>query len=329
MTKNYLKTPKVGAIIVNYGSLDKLHGCLEALMQQEVKFSRVIIIDNNIIHQKERLGFILPNGWEFIRLGYNAGFATANNMAVKKLSNCQWVALVNPDAYLHSGWLKNMYYAIREHSDHSFFASRLMKAKKQSIVDGLGDVYHMSGLVWRDKHGLQTSIASDKEVFSPCAAAALYNRKAFLEAGGFDSDFFCFVEDVDLGFRLQLLEHRCLLVTKAIAYHVGSTSTGGRHSEFSVYHGHRNMVWAFVKNMPSILFWLFLPMHIVLNLFSVGWFICKGQGKTIVRSKIDALRELPKMWNKRKAIQSKRKLTAYALFALIDKRLIPNRNYRH
>jgi hypothetical protein len=34
-------------------------------------------------------------------------------------------------------------------------------------------------------------------------AAALYRRSALLEMGGFDEDFFCYVEDVDLGFRLR------------------------------------------------------------------------------------------------------------------------------
>lgn len=326
MGKDLKDVFQVGAIVVNYNSLKYLKRCLDAISQQEVEFFKVIVVDNNIQNHNEEMPFLLPDGWEFIRLGFNAGFAAANNIAAKKLVGCQWIALVNPDAYLHPSWLKHMCKAIRKHKDYSFFASRLMMAKEPLKMDGLGDVYHMSGLVWRAGYGIHSSIVADKEVFSPCAAAAIYNRDAFLGAGGFDSDFFCFVEDVDLGFRLQLFGYRCLLIKDAIAYHEGSTSTGGRHSEFSVYHGHRNMVWAFVKNMPTILFWLFLPVHLVLNIFSIGWFACKGQRKTIVRSKIDALRGLPRMWNKRKTIQSKRKLSAHALLSIIDKRLMPNRH---
>jgi GT2 family glycosyltransferase len=318
--------PMVGAIVVNYNSGKHLSRCLDALSQQEVPFFRVIIIDNNAQNQENHLPFSLPEGWELICLGYNAGFAAANNIAVNKLADCQWVALVNPDAYLHPAWLKYMCDAIRTHQNYSFFASRLMMANEPTKVDGLGDVYHMSGLVWRAGHGRMASNGVEKEIFSPCAAAALYKRDAFLEAGGFDPDFFCFVEDVDLGFRLQLLGHRCLLVKKAIAYHVGSTSTGGRHSAFSIYHGHRNMVWAFVKNMPAILFWAFLPVHLALHVFSIGWFFCKGQGKTISRSKIDAIHGLSKMWRKRKAVQGKRVLPTYALLSKIDKSLIPKRH---
>ena len=44
------------------------------------------------------------------------------------------------------------------------------------------------------------------EVFAPCAAAALYRREAFEDVGGFDERFFCYFEDVDLGFRLLATE---------------------------------------------------------------------------------------------------------------------------
>jgi hypothetical protein len=56
----------------------------------------------------------------------------------------------------------------------------------------------VSGLVWRMGHGIPASAlqGSEYEVFSPCAAAALYRRSALLEVGGFDEDFFCYVEDV-------------------------------------------------------------------------------------------------------------------------------------
>ena len=96
------------------------------------------------------------------------------------------------------------------------------------------------------------------EIFAPCAAAALYRRAAFLEAGGFDEHFFCYMEDVDLGFRLRLLGYRCGYAPAAIVHHVGSGTTGAR-SPFTVYHGHRNLVWTYVKNMPTPWFWLYLP----------------------------------------------------------------------
>jgi GT2 family glycosyltransferase len=122
--------------------------------------------------------------------------------------------------------------------------SKLVKAADLAVLDGVGDAYHISGLVWRMGHGEPVASFSEqvREVFSPCAAAALYRRSVLLEVGGFDEDFFCYVEDVDLGFRLRLAGHKALSVPDAVVYHVGSATTGGQHSDFAVYHGHRNLV---------------------------------------------------------------------------------------
>ncbi len=107
--------------------------------------------------------------------------------------------------------------------------------------------------------------AADVEVFAPCAAAALYRRAAFDEVGGFDEQYFCYFEDVDLGFRLRLRGHRCVYVHAAVVRHVSSAMSGYR-SDFAVYHGERNAVWTFFKDMPGPLLWLYLPQHVALNI---------------------------------------------------------------
>jgi GT2 family glycosyltransferase len=84
-----------------------------------------------------------------------------------------------------------------------------------------------------------------------------------LEAGGFDEDYFAYQEDVDLGFRLRLRGLRCYLVPTAIVYHVGAGSSGLR-SSFSIYYGHRNLVWTYFKNMLCW-FWLYLPSSLHLE----------------------------------------------------------------
>ena len=52
--------------------------------------------------------------------------------------------------------------------------SRLLRADDPATMDGVGDVYHVSGLHWRECHGkAQTpSALAPKQIFSPCAAAS-------------------------------------------------------------------------------------------------------------------------------------------------------------
>ena len=49
-----------------------------------------------------------------------------------------------------------------------------------------------------------------------------------MSVGGLDENFFCYVEDVDLGFRLRVMGHRCLLILNAVVHHIGSATTGGQ-----------------------------------------------------------------------------------------------------
>jgi GT2 family glycosyltransferase len=158
----------------------------------------------------------------------------------------------------------------------------------------------------------------DKKIFSPCAAAALYRTAALQALGGFDEDFFCYGEDVDLGFRLRLAGHDSLLVHNAIVRHVGSASTGDKRSAFASYHGHRNMVWVFVKNMPGILFWLCLPVHILANVLLIFLLALRGQGLVALRAKRDALLGLPQAWAKRTSIQSRRKASVFQIWRELE-----------
>jgi GT2 family glycosyltransferase len=165
----------------------------------------------------------------------------------------------------------------------------------------------VSGLAWRRGHGAPAAgrHLAREEIFSPCAAAALYRRDAFLAAGGFDESFFCYFEDSDLAFRLRLAGHRCLYVPDAVVHHVGS-ALAGYESDFTVYHSQRNLVWAWAKNMPAGLVWRSLPQHLLLNALAVGWYAARGQRRPVLAAKCDALRGLPRVLRERRAVQRER-----------------------
>jgi GT2 family glycosyltransferase len=108
-------------------------------------------------------------------------------------------------------------------------------------------------------------------------------------------------------------------VSKAVVSHVGgSSSEASEMSDFALYHGHRNLVWTFVKNMPGYLFWLFLPAHIVMNIVAVVWFATRGKARVIVRAKIDAIKRLPEIWRQRQRIQAERTVEPHELLGVLS-----------
>ncbi len=293
----------VGVAIVNWNSGSLLARCLDCLNKQTRPPETILVVDNSSTDDSLSGAEERYPGIRIMRLDTNAGFAAANNRAVAHLQDCEWIALLNPDAFPEPAWLEKLLDAAAKHPNYSSFGCRMLIDADPGLLDGCGDAYHTSGLVWRVGHGqpAQGRALVPREIFSACAAAALYRRSAFLEVGGFDEDYFCYVEDVDLGFRMRLAGHRCLYVPDAIVRHVGSATTG-RRSDFSVYHGHRNLVWTYFKDMPPLLFWLYLPQHLLINVGTMILHTLRGQGGIMLRAKRDALLGIPKMWQKRKAL---------------------------
>jgi N-acetylglucosaminyl-diphospho-decaprenol L-rhamnosyltransferase len=151
------------------------------------------------------------------------------------------------------------------------FGSTQFDATDPAIVDGFGDLFSGFGLAWKAVGGRPASELpqEDCEVFSPCGAAALYASRTFAQAGGFDESFFCYLEDVDLGFRLRLQGERCVQVRRAEVLHIGS-ALAGRMSEFSVFHSYRNRIWLIVKNVP----WALLPFVVFLHIPATVFPLC-------------------------------------------------------
>lgn len=301
----------VAVVIVNANGGEHLVRTLDCLGRQTVTPRRVFVVDNASVDGsmdglEERFPWV-----EALRLDENLGFAAANNLAVRLADDCEWIALLNPDAYAEPRWLEELLAATIRRPEFSFFGSRLVRAGAPDELDGTGDVMHVSGMAWRRDHGLSVAGVerAEEEIFSPCAAAALYRRDVFLSVGGFDEHFFCYYEDSDLSFRLRLTGERCLYVPGAVAHHVGSATTG-RMSDFTIYHSYRNQTWVYVKNMPLPLLIGYFWQHVLVGGLVFGAFLLRGQGLVVLRAKRDAVRGLPRVLRQRREIQRTRQLSS-------------------
>jgi GT2 family glycosyltransferase len=193
------------------------------------------------------------------------------------------------------------------------FGSTQLMAGAPSILDGAGDNYSVFGIAWRGGYGSPaTHVDTDIEVFSLCAAAALYRRDVFFGAGGFAEAFFCYLEDIDLCFRLRLQGQRAMLVADARVLHVGSAIAGT--GTFAHYHTARNGVWLLARCMPWQLLFLVFPLHLASQI----WLIFRGYHW---RARIDGLKEglrtLPTQWPARHELCSARRLPILRLCRML------------
>jgi len=304
--------PRVSVIIVNYNGGDRLRRCLEALGRQTFSDFETIVIDNASSDGSVAAAAGAGRAFRLIEAGANLGFAAANNRAAKRARG-EWLAFLNPDAYADPDWLAELVAASGRYPWADAFGSTQIDAHTPDRLDGAGDVYHAFGASYRGHyHWPVAALPPEGECFAPCAAAALYRRSVFEALGGFEESFFCYCEDIDLGYRLRLAGGRAVQVADARVLHEGSGVTGKR-SDFTVYHGHRNRVWTYYRCTPLALLVATAPFHMMFNLYLLARFSLEGKGRAYLRAMGDAARGLSAQSAARRRLQAGRKADVAAI----------------
>ena len=305
MTEPPMTEPKVSFITLSYNSGKYIDRCLGTLVDQGGH--EVIHADNGStdIDLDEMQGNY-PTVRQ-IRHTANLGFAVAMNRAAATATG-DWLAFINPDAFLADDWLAVMTSAIAAHPETRLFTSLQTDAEKHDRLDGAGDAMTFFGFPYRMGFGQPTPRdLAPADVFAPCGAAMLVRRDLFEALGGFAESFFCYCEDADLGFRARLVGDRCLFIPEARVGHVGSASTSAR-SDFALYHGYRNRVWLYVRNMPWWLLLLTLPVHFGMTLMLALNDSRKGKSGLVWKALGDALAGMGPILSQRGLIQRTRQI---------------------
>jgi len=307
---------KFSVIVVNYNSAGRLKRCLEHLNRQTFRDFETIVFDNASDDNSIEQARAVSTDARIVQSSSNIGFAAANNRAAE-LATGAWIAFLNPDAYADPDWLEELSKGIRLYPFADAFGSAQLKAEDPSVIDGAGDVFHVLGVPYRGAFGKPaTALPDDGECFAPCAAAAAYRAEAFRKLRGFDERFFCYGEDVDLGFRLRLAGGRAVQLRHARVLHEGSGITG-RYSAFTVYHGNRNRIWTTFKNMPGLIYWPLLPARLLTDLYLCFRAFTIGSGPAYLRALRDGYFGLGRFWPDRRRLQRERKASLASIAAAL------------
>jgi GT2 family glycosyltransferase len=303
--------PAISLVIVNYNSGNHLAHALLAIAAQTFGNFETIVVDNcsageSIARAKTAAGE--DERFIFVNARSNLGFAAGGNFGARGARGA-WLAFLNPDAVPASDWLEQLLAATGRHPDVAMFGSTQIDAANPQRLDGAGDHYFATGIPWRGGRGWPVQkLPAEGEVFGPCAAACLIRADVFRAVNGFDERFFCYVEDIDLAFRLRLMGHRCVQVAPAIVQHVGAVSVGHEGSDFADQYGIRNLIWCFVKCMPGALFWPLLPWHAASLAILALRAAMTGTLRPVWHGIILAVRGMPSIWRSRRILQRARRV---------------------
>lgn len=302
--------PQFSIIIVTYNSRDWIEPCLAALSTQSFQDFEVIIVDNASTDGTQRtLSMTKQPEFDFVENDENEGFAAACNQGTSRAKS-DWLIFLNPDTVADPDWLLEIIEGQSRHPQAAAFASTQLNLEDPRILDGAGDVYSLYGIAWRGAKGAPVqTLPEEGECFSPCGAAMTIRSDLFRALGGFNEQFFCYYEDVDLGFRLRLMGHYCIFLPEARVKHHGGASSELSDEvpgEFSIYYGVRNRFWTYIGNMPLGLLILTMPAHIIITALQVFSARKTGHVRIMLSALKAALVGTPRVWTARaKRPQSK------------------------
>lgn len=215
----------IGVVVVTFNSAADLPACLGALVAAR-GVRRIVVVDNASRDASREIARACHDARvELVGLNENTGFAGGCNRGFAALPDCEFVVSCNPDVVIERNTLARAVDALRGDPELGAIAPRLMRPDGRT-VDSTGQVLSALSLEVCDRgYGqvVTSELLEPTDVLAPCGALAVFRRQALediAEAGGpWAESFFCFWEDLEIGWRLARAGWRSRSLPEAVATH--------------------------------------------------------------------------------------------------------------
>jgi len=246
--------PVVSVILVNYKGADDTLTAIDALasLPEYSEKLEIVVVDN--ASGDDSLGRLQSSAHQItlVESATNTGFAGGCNLGVAR-SQGDIVAFLNNDARPDSLWVSAALEALDNDSKVGAIASQVLDWDG-TIIDYQGAGLTWYGMGYRPHTGDKVKPGKSPKphpVLFGTGAAMFVRRSVFDELGGFDESFFMFFEDVDFGWRLNLLGYTYLYEPRSIAYHRYHGSMGEVASYREQFLLERNALYCLYKNLDD------------------------------------------------------------------------------
>ena len=306
-------------IIPHWNAKQFLPTCLDALARQTYSPIEVIIVDNASSDGSQELVRTEYPWVKLLQLPENRGFTGACNAGMQAAKG-GYLALLNNDTEVDPNWAAAVVDAFERHPEVGSVASKMLLFDRRDHFHTAGDFFTTDGRpgnrgVWQKDEG---QYDQEEYVFSACGGSAAYRRAMIDDIGLLDDDFFFSGEDVDLGWRAQLTNWRCLYTPRAIVYHHLSASSGGVTAS---YYDGRNLIFILAKDVPSAI-WRAHGFAILRAQTRIVWQALRAwrgvAARARLRGVLAGLCGLPRMLARRRRVQQTRRVSLEYLNSILS-----------
>lgn len=324
--------PFVSIVIVNYNGKDYLERCVNMILRNNYPAYEVVVVDNNStdgsIEMVEK-NFLKTDTVKLVKLSENYGPARARNEGVK-VARGSIVGFLDNDTEVDPDWISAAVNYFKKDNRLGAVQCKLLLLEAKNRIDYTGEYISSLGfLVHRAAYGEEDvgQYDSNAVILAAKSAGMFIRHDVFDKIGGFDEDYFIFVEETDLGWRCWLSGYKIIFAYDSVVFHHYSATKDIVDKDFNNYlvrfHGSKNYILTLFKTLSFTNLILIVPRHVFLWIGLSGFLILNGNprsGWNILRGIGWNIANYPMNLKKRKAIQKSRTISDKELFEKVYRR---------
>lgn len=318
------EVPSVAIVVVNRDGAGHLPACLDSISALHYPRDSVetIVVDNASTDGSRQL---LKGAYPWVRVlrqESNLGFAEAVNVAARSTA-AQCLALANNDMRLDQGWLRGLVTGREEGVPCVAGVILDWDGARIQFADGIVNFHGAAAQVPFGELVEDVAIEDRRALPFACGGSMLVDRPLFLELGGFDSSFFAYFEDVDLGWRLRLAGHDIRLAAASRAFH-RHHSTGSRiplAKRLRLYEA--NWLRTLLKNAGDENLNRLLAAALLLVVERARRTGDSAEASARLTAIGDVVEDLPQLLERRRAVQERRRVADEEVFARFGRPFFP------
>lgn len=288
--------PTISFIVVNRNTADLLIACLEHIYASDLdETPQVIVVDNGSTDDSvARVAAAFPQA-TVIEANRNLGFARANNMAFARADG-ELLMLVNTDAMLEKSCARVLCSLMRSRPEVGMVGPQLLNrdGSRQTSYEAVPDIATetlnrslLKKLLPSKYPGKHRPLSGPEHVEALIGAVMMIRRQAVEQVGGFDEDYFFFLEETDLAVRMRAAGWTVMHEPRARAVHLQGATARSNESAARIEF-YRSRYYFFRKhygNRCASLLKAILTANLALNVVGLGLgsLVTFGQSQSLVR----------------------------------------------
>src|SRR5271157_829435 len=236
----------LSVVIVNWNSAEYVIPCVFSIYTQtkNVEFE-IIVVDNGSADDSCRVIRERCPSVKLVRSRQNVGFARANNLGFQHSSG-RIVLFLNPDTELRGPAINLMHSCLNSSADVGVLGCRLLNSDLSvqtsciqpfpTILNQIADIERLRQLSPRLKlWGMRPLFDPDRGkpvgVEAVSGACQMIKREVFEKVERFSTDYFMYMEDLDLCYKVKKVGRKVCYLGAATIVHHGGQSSGKRGGE--------------------------------------------------------------------------------------------------